>query len=102
MLNTIKVQVVRVYITESSGLLHKVVTYLKKDIKIRGLSVFRAISGFGDTGEHTAALIDLSIDLPITIEFFDIQEKIAPALIYLNTIIKAEHIIVWDASANDK
>ncbi len=99
-MNSIDVVVVRVYITEASGLLDKIVNYLKQDVKIRGVSVFRATRGYGDTGGHNMALMDLSLDLPLAIEFFDCQEKIDSALDYLNHIIKLEHIIFWAAKTN--
>ena len=100
-MKTVDITVVRIYITESSHLLNKIVHYLKSESKIRGVSVFRAISGFGETGDHTASLIDLTLDLPLVIEFFDSKDKIEPALDYLNGIIKHEHIVFWDAKAND-
>lgn len=99
-MNTIDVIVVRIYITESAHLLNKILVYLKHEAKIRGVSVFRAISGFGETGEHGASLIDLSLDLPLTIEFFDDKEKVTVALNYLDTIVKREHIVFWEAKAN--
>ncbi len=100
-MKTMDVIIVRVYITESSHLLDKIINYLKKETKIRGISVFRAISGFGESGNHTASLIDLSLDLPLAIEFFDSKDKIEPALEYLSGIIKHEHIVFWEAKAND-
>lgn len=100
-MNTIDVIFVKIYITESSHMLNAIVSYLKNEAKIRGISVFRAISGFGDTGNHTASLIDLSLDLPLSIEFFDSQDKIEPALEHLSSIIKHEHIVFWKAKTND-
>ncbi|MBV8801809.1 MAG: DUF190 domain-containing protein [Gammaproteobacteria bacterium] len=100
-MKTVNVIFVKIYITESSHMLNTIVSYLKDEAKIRGISVFRAISGFGDTGNHTASLIDLSLDLPLSIEFFDSKEKIAPALEHLSSIIKHEHIAFWEAKAND-
>ena len=97
---TIDVVIVRIYITESSHLLNTIVNYLKTEAKIRGISVFRAISGFGESGNHTSSLLDLSLDLPLSIEFFDSKDKIQPALEHLSGIIKHEHIIFWDAKAN--
>lgn len=100
-MKTIDVQVVRIYITEASHLLNKMITYLKKDIKIRGVTVFRAISGFSGDHDHSANLVDLSLSLPLTIEFFDDDKnKIEQALNYLSTLMKAEHIVFWDAKAN--
>lgn len=99
-MKTLEVVFVRVYITESSQLLHKIITYLKEEARIRGFSVFRAITGFGETGEHTTSWVDLSLDLPLVIEFFDDKSKIDPVLDYLNQIIKHEHIVFWDAKVN--
>jgi len=100
-MKTIDIIIVRVYVMESSHLLGQVVNYLKLEAKIRGISVFRAISGFGETGMHTASLIDLSLDLPLAIEFFDSKDKIDIALEHLSQIIKHEHIVFWAAKAND-
>lgn len=101
-MKTLDVLVVRIYITESSHLLNKIVSYLKIEAKIRGVSVFRAISGFGETGDHTASLLDLSFNLPLTIEFFDQKDKVERALehLHLNETIKPEHIVFWNATVN--
>ncbi|MDP3560100.1 MAG: DUF190 domain-containing protein [Legionellaceae bacterium] len=99
-MNTIEVIVVRIYIMESSPLLKEMVHYLKNEAKIRGVSVFRAVRGFGETGEHTTSLLDLSLNLPLTIEFFDHKEKVEPALEHFSQIIKHEHIVFWNAQAN--
>lgn len=100
-MKTVDVIFVKIYITESSHMLNTIVNYLKNEAKIRGISVFRAISGFGDTGNHTASLVDLSLDLPLSIEFFDSKNKIDPALEHLSGIIKHEHIVFWEAKATD-
>ena len=100
-MKTMDVIMVRVYVMESSKLLKDIIKYLKDEANIRGISVFRAISGFGESGDHAASLIDLSLDLPLAIEFFDTKEKIAPALEHLSKTIKHEHIVFWDAKVND-
>lgn len=100
-MNTSDVIVVRIYLTESSKLVHSVLEYLTKQAKIRGVSMFRAISGFGETGLHTSSLLDLSLDLPVAIEFFDHKEKVDAALNHLGTIVKPEHIVFWNAKANE-
>jgi len=96
----IAVTMVRIYITENSKLLSPILNYLEKEVMIRGVSVFRAIRGIGETGEHGASLIDLSLNLPLVIEFFDSSEKVDIALEYLDKIIKPEHIVCWEAQAN--
>jgi len=100
-MKTINVTMVRIYITEASHLLDIIVNYLKKEARIRGISIFRAISGFGDTGNHTASFVDLSLNLPLIVEFFDDNKnKIEQALEHLASIIKPEHIVLWEAKAN--
>ena len=74
---------------------------MSQDAKIRGTSVFRAIQGFGKTGNHTTSLVDLSLNLPLIIEFFDKKDKVEIALEHLNKIVKPEHIIFWNAKVND-
>ncbi len=99
-MKTTDVLIARIYITESSHLLNTITHYLKNEAKIRGLSVFRAVSGFGETGEHKTMLMDLSLDLPLVIEFFDCRSKIEPALDYLSATVKGAHIVFWDAQTN--
>ena len=67
-METLEVTFVRLYITESSRQLKSIIHYLKQEAGTRGVSVFRAISGYGDSGEHRASWIDLSLDLPFTSE----------------------------------
>lgn len=95
----IDVLMVRVYITEGSNLSKPITSYLKNEAKIRGFSIFRAISGFGEHGEHRAALIDFSLDLPLVIEFFDEKNKAMQAIEHLSKTLKAEHISFWEAKA---
>ena len=96
-----KIIVARVYLKESSKLLDKILYYLKNETKVRGVSVFRAITGYGNNGEiHTTALLDLSLDLPLVIEFFDKPKVVNPILKYLNTILTDDHIVFWEASTN--
>jgi PII-like signaling protein len=96
-----KVTMVRIYITESSSLLKPIVNYLHYEAKVRGVSVFRAISGFGQSGENHASLVDLALNLPLTIEFFDHPEQVKAAIEHLSTLVKPEHIVFWEAEAND-
>lgn len=91
-MKTIAVTIVGVYITESSDLLRQITHYLQKEVKIRGMTAFRAIDGFGESGSHSSFLVDFSLNLPLTIEFFDDQDKIKKAINLLSTIIKPEHI----------
>lgn len=99
-MKTCDVLVARIYVMESSHLLKPVLSYLKDEAGIRGISVFRAISGSGKSGTHQASFLDLSLDLPLTIEFFDDKEKVQIALEHLNEMVEPGHILVWDAKMN--
>lgn len=101
-MKTMDVTIVRIYLMESESLLNEVLSYLKEKANIRGISIFRAISGFGETGNHSSSLVDLLLNLPLAIEFFDSKEKIKLVLEHLSKTIKPEHIIFWDAKTNDK
>ena len=74
---------------------------LHDEFKIRGVTVFRGVSGFGESGKlHEASLIDLSLDLPVVIEFFDAPEKIQPVLNTLKQTLKPGHYIYWSANTD--
>lgn len=96
-MKTLDILVVKIYITEASHLLDKIIDYLKND-EISGVSVFRAIEGLGKSGRLTSSLLDLSLNLPISIEFFDYNKaKVEKALEFLHQIINPGHIIFWEA-----
>ncbi len=96
-MKTTDVVIVRIYITEASHLLSKIIDHLKSEA-ILGMSVFRAISGFGDSVYATASFIDLSLSLPLIIEFFDRDKaKIEKVVKFFNKFVKPGHIIFWEA-----
>jgi hypothetical protein len=63
---------------------------------------FEALAGFGQSGKiHAAHLVDLSLDLPVIIEFFDTPEKVIQILSHLETLVEPNHIVHWQASLID-
>jgi len=95
------VTVVRIYLTEADKMLPGLLERLHDDEKVRGVSVFRAISGFGSSGTvHSSSLLDLSLDLPVAVEFFDRPEKVNAILEHLADGVEAGHMIRWEAEAN--
>jgi uncharacterized protein len=97
-LKTIDVLMVRVYLTEANGQLGGLLGRLHDWGKVRGVTVFRGITGFGRSGKmHSSALIDISLDLPVVIEFFDEPPKVRQMLEYLNSVIESGHIVSWPA-----
>lgn len=100
LIESVDVIIVRIYMLEKSRYIRNIFDYLENEAKIRGITMFRAIKGFGDTGEHYMSIVDGIWELPIIIEFFDSEDKVQIALDYLSTIVKTEHIVYWKAKSN--
>lgn len=97
-MNVEDVTVVRIYLTEGEEQLGSLLKRLRDWEKLRGVTVFRGISGFGDSGViHNAGLVDISLHLPIVVEFFDKPEKITTIIDHLGTFIKPGHLLTWQA-----
>ena len=100
-MNTMNVIMVRVYCTEGEGVMQDLLKRLHDDYKVHGVTVFRGIAGFGRMGEmHSSSLLDLSLDLPLVIEFFEEPERAAVILDDLGTRFKPGHIVSWSAEVN--
>jgi len=90
---------VRIYLTEGEGRMESLLQCLHDEEHVLGVTVFRGISGFGKSGTvHSAALLDLSMDLPLVIEFFDTPAKIARILEHLGKKLEPGHVVSWPAS----
>ncbi len=93
------VSVVRVYLREEGDILNRVTQFLKGNV--RGVTVFRGIAGFGDHGKlHTASIIDLSLDLPLVVEFFEEAEKAAQLIEALKAFDGVHHVLSWSANVH--
>ena len=65
------------------------------------MTVFRGISGFGKRGRmHSSSLLDLSMDLPLVIEFFEEPSKVSGILEHLAGILEPDHVVSWQARIN--
>jgi PII-like signaling protein len=96
----VDITMVRVYLAEGRSDLNKVEKWLQEKANVRGYTVFRGIAGVGSDGKkHTASLLDLSSELPIVIEFFDVPERIEHILENLQTLVKADRIVSWSAKS---
>ncbi len=101
-MKTVTVTVVRIYLNEKDGQLDNLLRRLHDWEKVRGVTVFRGISGFGDSGEvQSARLVDLSLNLPVVVEFFDVPGKVASIIEHLSTSVKPNHILHWSAFVNE-
>lgn len=96
-----EVTVVRLYMTEGERRLESLLRFLHDQEHVRGVTVFRGITGFGKSGKyHASTLLDLSFDLPLVVEFFDTPERISQILADLESQFEPGHIIQWRAQVN--
>ena len=94
----LQVTMVRIYITEAEKVMDTLLKRLHDWEKVRGVTVFRGISGFGRSGAmHSSKLLDMSLDLPVVVEFFDEPGKVATILEHLAGMIDPGHIVCWQA-----
>lgn len=95
------VLVARIYISEAQHTRKKIVEKLHHE-KVKGVTVFRGISGFGDSGEvHGSGLVDISLDLPLVIEFFDSAERVRSIIDHLDDLVKPHHVIIFAAEITE-
>ncbi len=92
-----RLTMVRLYLSEERSRMEKLLDLLHEREKLRGVTVFRAISGYGESGElHTATRIDLSLNLPLVVEFFDAPEKIERVVGDLLEWLGPVHVVTWE------
>jgi PII-like signaling protein len=90
---------VRIYLTEGEGRMEGLLQRLHDEEQVQGVTVFRGISGFGKSGKmHSSSLLDMSLDLPLVIEFFDVPQKVNDILEHIRKDIKPGHIVSWSAT----
>ncbi|HLF97545.1 MAG TPA: DUF190 domain-containing protein [Methylococcaceae bacterium] len=100
---TREVTVVRVYLREGEHLLGKIVKFLHDEAKVRGVTVLRGIEGFSENGAiRTAFLVDLSLDLPLVVEFFDDPPKAEQVIAMLIDELHLTHIVSWPARVHSR
>ena len=98
-----EVTVVRLYLSEGEAQLENLLKRLHDWEHVRGVSVFRGIAGFGESGEiHTSKFVDLGMALPLVVEFFDTPDKAAEIMEHLSNTIKPGHMLSWSAKINEQ
>lgn len=99
-----EVTVVRAYLSEADhgrrkNLMQEILNILHDQHRVRGVTVFRGIAGFGDTGEvHASDILRLMVDLPLVIEFFDEPSIVEAVLGLLTDLIPRGRIVSWQAT----
>lgn len=92
------VTVARIYLREGEHLLSQILDLLHEEEKIGGVTVLRGIAGFGPDGKiHTTSLVDLSLDLPLMVEFYDEPARVEGAIQKLMQRMKLTHVVSWPA-----
>lgn len=90
-----KVRVVRVFLSEKGGEADRLLNELHDRWKVHGVTVYRGMAGFGDSRRmHTTRILDVSHDLPMTVEFYDSPERIDAVLAGLGHV-KPGHLVTW-------
>jgi len=87
-MKTEEVTLVRIYCSEAEHKLQSVLALLHDQEEVAGVTAFRGIAGFGSSGKmHSASLLDLSLDMPLVIEFFAKADKVQRIMQDLNVLI---------------
>lgn len=99
-MNSKDIAIARVYTMEGRDLLNRALDILRSEA-IEGVTILRGIAGIGTSGEiHTSSLLDLSLDLPLIIEFYDEPAKVEKAITALQSRLDFKHIVSWPASVH--
>jgi PII-like signaling protein len=98
-----EVTVVRIYLSEADhgrrkNLMQEILNILHDQHRVKGVTVFRGIAGFGDAGEvHAADILRIMVDLPLVIEFFDEAAIVEAVLALLAGLVPEGRIVSWPA-----
>jgi PII-like signaling protein len=95
---TQSITVARIYIREHEHLLIKIMGFLHKEEKVSGVTVLQGIIGFGPDGTiRTSRLLDLSLDLPLVVEFYNLPERVESVIDHLQNHMGLSHVVSWPA-----
>jgi PII-like signaling protein len=90
------IRIARVYLTEADHQLNDIMQYLHDHESISGATAYRGVEGYGASGKmHDSSLVDLSFNLPITIEFFDESNNVLMVLKHLKENFNVSQTISW-------
>ncbi len=100
-MSTRKITIARVYTLEGHDHLNRALDILRDEENIAGVTAIRGIAGYGESGTiHTSSLLNLSLELPIILEFYDEPEKVGKAIEKLKSRLDLKHIVSWSADAH--
>ena len=90
----IQIVMVRIYLTDDQAKINTLLKRLKDWEKVRGVTVFEALTGFGRSG---LPLPRPGVPIPIVVEFFEETDKVEKILEDISGFIDSEHIVTWPA-----
>lgn len=99
-----EVTIVRIYLHEADhgrrkNLMQEILNILQDQHRVQGVTVFRGIAGFGETGEVRASdILRIMVDLPLVIEFFDEPPIVEAVLSLLRGRVPQGRIVSWTAT----
>lgn len=98
-----KYKMLKIYLGESSKYkgktLYPLIVMKLKKLGLEGVTVIRAIEGYGKSKKlHNMKILDLSSDLPIIIEAIDTDEKINNVIPEIQKIAKDKKIVTIDVN----
>jgi PII-like signaling protein len=95
------ITIARIYSLEGDDRIEKALNILRNEENIIGATVLRGIEGMGASREiHTSSLLDLSLVLPLILEFYDEPDKITRAIETLQSRLHFDHIVSWPGHAH--
>lgn len=98
-----QVTIVRIYLREGEHLLSTLTEFLHDEERVSGVTVLRGITGFGEDGKiHTSSLIDLSLDLPLIVEFYDEPARVDAVVQKLTERMDLPHIVMLSGVSYSK
>jgi hypothetical protein len=98
---TQSITIARIYLREGEHLLNKIIDFLHNEEKVSGVTVLQGVMGFGPDGKiRTSHLVDLSMDLPLVIEFYDLPERVDSIINHLQTNMGLSHVVSWSGTTH--
>lgn len=99
-MNPKPITIVRIYALEGDGRIEMALELLRGQLNIMGATVLRGIEGMGASRAiHTSSLVDLSLELPLVLEFYDEPELALQAIEALQAKLHFDHVVSWSGSA---
>ena len=94
-----EITMVRVYLSEADKMLSALLQYLNFEMKVQGVTVFKAVAGYAKGGAmHTLQTEASRHDLPLVLEFFDQEEDVVTnAIKGLKSMVGSTHVVAWKA-----